>query len=281
MRSLRFITLLLSVCFCIVENTHAAPPDEEYHEQRIAVMSQSECITTDENHSTGSISQESASNNSAIYIAAMLALTQLITLNLYLRERGKRKKQHTSPNKENELQLRNQALSTSICEHVKKENRSQEILHSQIEIIRKLAHIVYLYSHDAKLFHKHFESFMQSEIACLQTLDAITLVVNETGGGVIERLRSEYPELSLSELHFCALVFAGFTNQEICSTAGYNALNTVYVKKHRIRNKLGIEPNKNLKHFLTELAAGQQVDKYHTADEQSVAKNSSDEQATT
>lgn len=259
MRRIRFMILLLSANLCVTGNTYAAILDQD--ESRQTTHSAISGDTKASNSETRFLSKHMPENNLNAVIVAILMLTQITTLILYRCERLKRKRIEMQPNKENELQIRNKTLSTSIHEHLKKEDRSQEIQKSQIEIIRKLTHIVYLYSHDSRLFYKNFKEFMETEISCRRTLDEISWVANEAGGGVIERLKSEYPELTSGELRFCSLVFIGFTNQEICSIAGYNALNTVYVKKHRIKSKLGIEPGKNLKHFLTEFAAGNGSDK--------------------
>jgi hypothetical protein len=71
---------------------------------------------------------------------------------------------------------------------------------------------------------------------------------------VVDYLRAHYPELNARDLDLCCLLCFGFSSAGICFIYGYEDMGSLYNKRSRVRQKLGLEGLK-LEDFLTGLCA--------------------------
>ena len=66
-------------------------------------------------------------------------------------------------------------------------------------------------------------------------------------------LATKYPQLSISDKTFLAMVFLNFSNKEIANIESVS-LKTIEIRKYRIRKKCNLEHGQDIKSWLDDLA---------------------------
>jgi DNA-binding CsgD family transcriptional regulator len=66
-------------------------------------------------------------------------------------------------------------------------------------------------------------------------------------------LATKYPQLSISDKTFLAMIFLNFSNKEIASIESVS-LKTIEIRKYRIRKKCNLEHGQDIKSWLDDLA---------------------------
>lgn len=122
-------------------------------------------------------------------------------------------------------------------------------------IIRKMAYAFYLYSHDNNTLGLHLKELFEKEVANNTTFAAISYLADYRYNEAAKHLSATHPDLSENEIGLCAMIMLSCTNQEICTLLRYKTINSVYVKKNKVKNKLGIKNDMSLELYLNEISA--------------------------
>lgn len=146
------------------------------------------------------------------------------------------------------------SLLIEIDDRKTSEARLKKLLTNRFSEVRELTDTIYQYEHNPVQLHRKLR-----EVLSLRTTDSVLFndleeVVDTYRNGVIRRLREQYPALTQNELKFCALLAAGFSTQEICILLGIQSMQNVWMKKYRLRCKLGLPPGSDVDAFLHDLA---------------------------
>lgn len=75
---------------------------------------------------------------------------------------------------------------------------------------------------------------------------------NRANSGFFKSLKAQVPDLTKTELRICAMHLSGLSNQEIISITGQQ-LGSLYTLKSRVRKKLDVESDQELKVFLEKI----------------------------
>lgn len=130
-----------------------------------------------------------------------------------------------------------------------------EALEKRFFGLKQLVDNAYLYKNKPSSFFKAFTSFVSvSPNSRKEVWSDLQYVVNKKYGGVVDYLRAHYPELNARDLDLCCLLCFGFSSAGICFIYGYEDMGSLYNKRSRVRQKLGLEGLK-LEDFLTGLCA--------------------------
>lgn len=112
--------------------------------------------------------------------------------------------------------------------HKKAHNRTTDLAQARLLYIRSTIHLVYTYSHQPELMLQH----LKTEMSIRKILNYRIIEDH------CERMVDDRPEIRQPDKLLYMLHKEGFTPQELCVIFNLNNLNTVYVKCHRVRQKL-------------------------------------------
>jgi tetratricopeptide (TPR) repeat protein len=83
-----------------------------------------------------------------------------------------------------------------------------------------------------------------------ETFFILKQVAAERYPGLTERLTGAYPELNAGDLDFLLLLLTGFSVQQMCAIYNTTSSQTIYTKKYRLTQKLGVPEGDTLDAFL-------------------------------
>lgn len=130
-------------------------------------------------------------------------------------------------------------LSVILNEKDEKESRLKEALNNKVLHLQKLLELASLYSNNSDLFHKKYKKDLWNE-SKNQYFDDMHDIINDKYFGIIDELKSKYPDLNEEDLNLCCLICFGLTNNQISMLFGHTNPNSIFTKRHKLRKKLGI-----------------------------------------
>lgn len=147
--------------------------------------------------------------------------------------------------------LRDQQHASSVDDE--REAHFNEALEMRLGGLKRLMDKACVYRTRPTAFFNAFAAFaMVSPNSKKEVWADLQYVVNKKFGGVVDYLRTNYPSLSSRDLDLCCLICFGFSPSGICFIYGYEDMGTLYNKRSRLRQKLGLTELK-LEDFLAEL----------------------------
>lgn len=132
-------------------------------------------------------------------------------------------------------------LSTILDKASEKEIRLQQVLNDKILQLQKIVDHLFIYENNPEEFKKKVRSaIVQAEKD--QYFGELHEIVNQKYHGIVDHLKSEYPDLSEDEINMCCLICFGFNNNQISILFGHTNSNSIFNKRHKLRKKLGLWP---------------------------------------
>lgn len=111
----------------------------------------------------------------------------------------------------------------------------EELPHEPNSLIVGLVGLAFTYEHDLEMFHKKFVQMVNVE-------NLKRYKVIEVGEQVLQDgsydLKVDPSLLNSKELEMYCLTKRGFTSREMAVVYGMKNINSIYVKKHRLKKKL-------------------------------------------
>ncbi|PKQ64798.1 hypothetical protein BZG02_02775 [Labilibaculum filiforme] len=178
-------------------------------------------------------------------IVIVIFLFSLVLLVLIIRN----KRQQNKYRKEKEVSAKQALKSKELLEIKNKELTASTLkLIEKEEIIKLLADQL-----NASKEHAINDSLMSSITKSSNSLwddfNNRFISVNEN---FYERLRTEVPDLSPTDLKICALIKLNFSGKEMAHLLGIS-VNSVHMARHRLRKKMDLERNINLSNFISSI----------------------------
>lgn len=130
---------------------------------------------------------------------------------------------------------------------VSKEREVRELVESRFRQIRELATTYYQHPKTLRLAERVRALALSEEM--LRDLESM---VDLYHNGIVTLLREKGPELTEEDIRLAVLLIAGFTPQQI-SIVTDTAVNTVYVRKLRLRNKITQSETPFTERFIDEI----------------------------
>ena len=130
-------------------------------------------------------------------------------------------------------------LSVILNEKDEKERRLKEALNNKVLHLQKLLELASLYSNNSELFHKRYKKDLWIESKS-QYFDDMHDIINDKYFGIIDELKTKYPDLNEEDLNLCCLICFGLSNNQISMLFGHTNPNSIFTKRHKLRKKLGL-----------------------------------------
>ncbi|BAX81119.1 helix-turn-helix transcriptional regulator [Labilibaculum antarcticum] len=169
----------------------------------------------------------------------------LVFVGLIIRNRKQRKKyqlEKEASNKKQQkskglLEVKNKELTATTLKLIEKE-----------EIIKTLVDQLNV-TQEGKMTDAMMNSINKSSTSLWEDFNNRFMSVNED---FYDRLRTEVPDLSPTDLKICALIKLNFSGKEMAHLLGIS-VNSVHMARHRLRKKMDLERNINLSNFISSI----------------------------
>ena len=100
-------------------------------------------------------------------------------------------------------------------------------------------------------FVREFKRYMAVDTNSQYALYDLQYIVNQKYSGIIDHLKSRYPDLNKHDLDLCALMCFGFSHAGICYLYDYSTLGSFYNKRSRLRRKLHLSQEEKIEDFIS------------------------------
>lgn len=201
----------------------------------------------------------------AAILGGLLLLSCLALVLLVIKHRSSRNRQNIKESEETIERLRNDAqrLSEQLDANRAMSDNLKDTIRHQIEIFTQLVAMHNKqYLSNPKSFSALFKQSYMINQPDTSFWNGIRAYVNSTHNGIIDRLEEMHPsDLKDSDIHYLCLYCSGLPSSVVMLCMGYNDLHSVYNKKRRIINKLGLSFDDSMRidvlnDYLTSLGAG-------------------------
>ncbi len=141
-----------------------------------------------------------------------------------------------------------ETLQDMATKYQQQEGSLRNIVLRYFDVLKKVSVLEYTLSHKKgeKALLKAFNRIVYQNDTV--NWEAIYNTINTLHGDLFDKIQKTFPQLKESEYQICCLTIAQFSNIEISVILNYT-LNSIQVKKSRIRKKIGIEPMGNISTF--------------------------------
>lgn len=135
-----------------------------------------------------------------------------------------------------------------------KDGKLKDFFRLRVEMIKEFVSLSRKYGNNLEKLKDKFSRMVSTDSFSPDDWVLLQEGVNITGHGILDYLRRTYPELTEENLRYCALICAGFETDELAVLWGINN-DSIYKRRTRLRQKLGLAKNQDLKSFFYDLMA--------------------------
>ena len=118
-----------------------------------------------------------------------------------------------------------------------KDNKLKDFFQHRVEMIKEFVALSRKYSNNVEKLKDNFKRMVSTDSFSPTDWNLLKEGVNIMGYGILDYLKTTFPDLTEENLRYCALICAGFETDSI------------YKRRTRLRQKLGLEKNQDLKRF--------------------------------
>lgn len=149
-----------------------------------------------------------------------------------------------------QLQSQYDAIKSKVDSNDEKEARLMGALNARLRGLCNLVETTQ--STNSATFVKQFQNYVKVNVRSDISLSDLQYVVNKNYHGIIDYLEVNYPKLTKQDLDLCSLLCFGFSQYGICYIYG-TEIQSFYNRRHRLRERLGLEKNQNIELFIKDL----------------------------
>lgn len=135
-----------------------------------------------------------------------------------------------------------------------KDSKLKDFFQLRVEMIKKFVEFSQKYGNNPEKLKDKFQRTISTDSFSPADWALLREGVNITGNGILDYLEKTYPELTEENLRYCALICAGFETDELAILWDINS-DSIYKRRTRLRHKLGLSKNQDLKKFFDEQIA--------------------------
>lgn len=129
-----------------------------------------------------------------------------------------------------------------------KDNKLKDFFQLRVEMIKEFIALSRKYGNNLEKLKDNFKRMVSTDSFSPTDWNLLKEGVNIMGHGILDYLKRTYPELTEENLRYCALICAGFETDELAILWDINN-DSIYKRRTRLRQKLGLEKNQDLKRF--------------------------------
>ncbi len=133
-----------------------------------------------------------------------------------------------------------------------KDGKLKDFFRLRVEMIKEFVEFSQKYANNPEKLKYKFQRTISTNSFSPTDWALLLEGVNITGNGIIGYLQQHYPELTEENLRYCALICAGFETDELAVLWDVNNT-SIYKRRTRLRQKLNLPQNQDLKKFFDEL----------------------------
>ncbi|WP_251621939.1 hypothetical protein [Odoribacter lunatus] len=135
-----------------------------------------------------------------------------------------------------------------------KDGKLKDFFRLRVDMIKEFVEFSQKYANNPEKLKYKFQRTISTDSFSPTDWELLLEGVNITGNGIITYLQENYPDLTEENLRYCALICAGFETDELAILCDVNNT-SIYKRRTRLRQKLNLSPNQDLKKFFDELIA--------------------------
>ncbi len=129
-----------------------------------------------------------------------------------------------------------------------KDNKLKDFFQHRVEMIKEFVALSKKYSNNVEKLKDNFKRMVSTDSFSPTDWNLLKEGVNIMGYGILDYLKTTFPDLTEENLRYCALICAGFETDELAILWDINN-DSIYKRRTRLRQKLGLEKNQDLKRF--------------------------------
>ena len=193
----------------------------------------------------------------SIVIFSLLLIALITLLTIFLILRSKHTKTHYEYLYASIVTEQNSMKDKYNDIHQLLENKAKEYnneLGKRIDLLQKIVNLSSIYENNKELFYKECRSYIN---LCSNNKDSfikdIRYITTSLYGDVINSLTKRFPNLSNEEIDLCCLICLGFNNNHLRILFNHSHIQSIYSKRSRLRQKLGLDNNDDIKDFIINL----------------------------
>ena len=133
-----------------------------------------------------------------------------------------------------------------------KDVKLKDFFNQRVDQIKEFVELSRKYGNNLEKLKTKFNSMVSTSSFTASDWQLLREGVNAMDHGIIDYLEQHYPNLTEENLRYCALICAGFETDELAILWEISS-DSIYKRRTRLRQKLGIEKNQDLKLFFNEL----------------------------
>lgn len=133
-----------------------------------------------------------------------------------------------------------------------KDGKLKDFFRLRVEMIKEFVEFSRKYINNPEKMKDKFQRTISTDSFSPADWTLLREGVNITGNGILDYLGENYPDLTEENLRYCALICAGFETDELAILWDINN-DSIYKRRTRLRQKLGLAKNQDLKKFFDEL----------------------------
>lgn len=176
--------------------------------------------------------------------------------------RNKAKRQRNELNKRiavvseivSNLKRSHQTLLSRLDVHKEKENRLKEHIESKLAYAKMFSDFYYRFQNKPGTILKKMNEFIDLMPMNSEFTTSIIQNVNQYYNNALEKLTLKHPDLTNAEILFSSMIIAGFSMQEMSLILSCNSVDAVYMRKHRLKQKLSLPKDINVEDYLAGFA---------------------------
>lgn len=191
----------------------------------------------------------------------LIVIIAMLIIRRVLREKKKREKkieeyQEFINNLHENYEQIQEKYNNLTNRHGQKLNTFRKVLESRLISMKNLMEIASTSGENVDLFLKKFKKYILIESGNKQKLFSnLQELVNLHYADVIDYLKKEYPKLNIEDLDLCCLIYLQIPVSGIQLIYNYTNMDSLYNRRYRIRQKMGIPSGINLEQYLEQLLA--------------------------
>lgn len=153
-----------------------------------------------------------------------------------------------------DLKRSHQTLLSRLDMHKEKESQLKEHIESKLAYAKMFSDIYYKFPNKPGTILKKMNELIDLVPTNSEFTTSVIQNVNLYYDRAIEKLSLKHPDLTDAEILFSSMIIAGFSMQEMSLILNCNSVDAVYMRKHRLKQKLSLPKDINLEDYLADFA---------------------------
>lgn len=123
----------------------------------------------------------------------------------------------------------------------------------RLNLMKEIMESAYTSESNPAHFYNKFKEYINISSKTEDAFSDLQYIVNKKFWGIIDHLKANYPLLTKSDLDFFSMLCFGFSTNAVRLIYGHTNLDSVFTKRKKLREKLGLSTNIQIETFIKNL----------------------------